>query len=162
MKSISKLYLQALFIICGIGFLMPASSALQNSPLPVELPQPQPDLKPEEVVKIVVNALANNDLPRPNAGIETTFNFASPENKRNTGPLSKFSQMVRNDRFAVMLDHSSSDFSEVVLHGDSAMQLVRITSHEGAHTVFAFRLSLQQDGPFQGMWMTDAVWPVGH
>ncbi|MFT5219314.1 MAG: hypothetical protein ACI9LO_002502 [Planctomycetota bacterium] len=161
MKSIRKHYLQALLILCGIGFLLPASSALQNSPLSVVLPQPQSDLKPEEVVKIVVNALANNDLPRQNAGIETTFNFASPENKRNTGPLSKFSQMVRNDRFAVMLDHASSDFSEVVLSGDSAMQLVRITSGKGAHTVFAFRLSRQQDGPFQGMWMTDAVWPIG-
>jgi hypothetical protein len=30
-----------------------------------------------------------------------------------------------------------------------------------ARVVFAFRLSKQIDGEFDGMWMTDAVWPVG-
>jgi hypothetical protein len=30
-----------------------------------------------------------------------------------------------------------------------------------AMVVFSFRLSKQLKGEFEGMWMTDAVWPVG-
>ena len=42
--------------------------------------------------------------------------------------------------------------------GVQACQMVKIRASAGA--VFAFRLSQQQDGEFDGMWMTDAVWPV--
>lgn len=46
--------------------------------------------------------------------------------------------------------------------GAQACQMVKIhpNSGAGAGAVFAFRLSQQQDGEFDGLWMTDAVWPV--
>jgi hypothetical protein len=44
--------------------------------------------------------------------------------------------------------------------GIQACQMVKIRASSGAGIVFAFRLSQQQDGEFDGMWMTDAVWPV--
>ena len=40
------------------------------------------------------------------------------------------------------------------------MVKIHPSSGAGAGAVFAFRLSQQQDGEFDGMWMTDAVWPV--
>ena len=49
------------------------------------LPRPSSALQPGDVVEIVIDALANNDYPFPDAGIETTFNFASPANKAQTG-----------------------------------------------------------------------------
>jgi hypothetical protein len=38
---------------------------------------------------------------------------------------------------------------------------VQLKGKNGIEIVFAFRLSKQIDGEFDGMWMTDAVWPVG-
>ena len=38
--------------------------------------------------------------------------------------------------------------------------MVRILGKSGAEVIFAFRLSQQIGGELDGMWMTDAVWPV--
>jgi len=124
------------------------------------LPRPSPQHQPADVVRIVIEALANNDDPFADAGIATTFAFASPANKGNTGPLSKFTQMVRSPAYAIMIDHLEHEFSDVVRSGNKAYQMVRILGAGGAEVVFAFRLGLQRDGEFAGMWMTDAVWPV--
>ena len=140
---------------------MPVQAALSNQLDDAMLPQPGIELQPEDVVRIVINALANNDKPYADAGIETTFAFASPANKVNTGPLDKFTRMVKNDVYGIMVDHVESEFSEVVHDGNNAYQLVRLKDKNGVEIVFVFRLSKQLDGKFEGMWMTDAVWPVG-
>lgn len=147
--------LLALFVLtCGVR-----ASITEPSPRP---PRPQPSAQqlPGDVVRIVIEALANNDEPFADAGIETTFAFASPANKAGTGPLPRFRQMVKSPTYGIMIDHVEHEFSEVVLTGSSAYQMVRIEGANGARVIFAFRLSLQRDGLFAGMWMTDAVWPV--
>ena len=89
-------------------------------------PQPELDLAPEEVVSIVVRALANNDDPYPDAGIETTFKFASPQNRANTGPLERFRLMIKAFPYGDMVNHRHSDISEVVYAGDKAYLLVKL------------------------------------
>jgi len=135
-------------------------AAITEKPEAAGLPQPASDQQPEDVVRIVIEALAHNDKPYANAGIATTFAFASPANKVNTGPLQKFSQMIRTPTYGIMIDHLEHEFSEVVLMGDKAYQMVKIGGSSGAEVVFAFRLSQQFGGEYDGMWMTDAVWPV--
>ena len=44
--------------------------------------------------------------------------------------------------------------------GVKACQMVKMRASSAAGAVFAFRPSQQRDGEFDGMWMTDAVWPV--
>jgi hypothetical protein len=134
-------------------------SAATNTESP-NATSPSPNLTPQDVVKIVVNALANNDNPHPDAGIEITFNFASPANKSNTGPLARFSSMVKSPVFGVMLNHKKSEFSKVVRGEGTAIQIVKITTQSNIEVHFAFRLGLQVGGEFKGMWMTEAVWPV--
>jgi hypothetical protein len=138
----------------------PLHAALSNSPGEGVLPQPGIDLLPQDVVRIVINALANNDRPFTDAGIATTFAFASPANKVNTGPLQKFAQMIRTPAYGIMIDHVDHEFSEVVLMGNQAYEMVKINDSSGTEVIFAFRLSQQQGGEFDEMWMTDAVWPV--
>ncbi len=46
--------------------------------------EPDPSLSPQDVVSIQIEALQNNDIPYEDRGIEVTFNFASPVNKRMT------------------------------------------------------------------------------
>ena len=136
----------------------PGLATLQanNSVLPV----PNTHLQPKDVVEIVLDALANNDTPYTDAGIETTFNFASPSNKSQTGPLERFAVMVKGPVYGVMVGHKSHELIETVVNNSRAYQLVRLITAGGAAVHFAFRLGLQPDGEFEGMWMTEAVWPL--
>ena len=146
--------------LLALTLTAPIKAGISENDEPARLPAPSADLKPEDVVKIVIGALAKNDQPFTNAGITTTFAFASPANKVNTGPLDKFIRMVKAKPYGVMVDHVGSEFSEVVYTGNTAYQMVNLTGADGRSVVFAFRLSKQQDGEFENMWMTDAVWPV--
>lgn len=149
-------------VLLAWAFSMSSLAALNNNPEGASLPRPSVELEPRDVVKIVVQALSNNDQPYANAGIETTFSFASPANRVNTGPLDKFVHMVKGPPYGIMVDHAKSDFSEVFLAGNKAYQMVHLTAPDGRAVVFAFRLSKQLDGEFKDMWMTDAVWPVAN
>ena len=124
------------------------------------LPQPSAELQPGEVVELVIDALANNDQPFPDAGIETTFNFASPANKAYTGPLERFTTLVKGPVFGQMVDHRESTLSKVVIEGNQAIRLVEIVTPDNQTAYFAFRLKLQQQGDYAGMWLTESVWPL--
>src|SRR3954451_2111401 len=67
--------------------------------------KPARSLSPGEVVKIVMNALRDNDAK--DGGIAITFDFASPQNKKVTGPLERFVPMVKTPAYAPMLNHKS-------------------------------------------------------
>jgi hypothetical protein len=158
-RPISRLVL-ILSLVFFATLSLSLRAAITEKPTQPALPQPAIGLLPGDVVSIVIEALAQNDEPYVDAGIATTFAFASPANKVNTGPLLKFTQMVRTPPYGIMIDHVEHEFSEVVLMGIQAYQMVKVRAISGAEAVFAFRLSQQQDGEFDGMWMTDAVWPV--
>jgi hypothetical protein len=125
-----------------------------------DLPQPSSQLQPGEVVQIIIDALAKNDYPFTDAGIETTFNFASPANKVNTGPLKRFVTLVKGPVFGKMINHRDSTLSKVILEGHKALRLVQIVGANNETLYFAFRLGLQQEGDYAGMWLTEAVWPL--
>jgi len=46
------------------------------------------------------------------------------------------------------------------MSNNRAYQMVRLITTSGVAVHFAFRLGLQSDGEFKGMWMTEAVWPL--
>ena len=47
-----------------------------------EILKPNSDIKPSEVVKIQLSGLQKNDLNFKDSGIEQTWNFAHPNNKK--------------------------------------------------------------------------------
>ena len=147
-------------VLLAMTLALPIQAGISDGAESPQLPSPSVEFKPEDVVKIVIDALARNDQPFTNAGITTTFAFASPANKVNTGPLDRFIRMVKGEPYGIMVDHIDSEFSEVVYMGNNAYQMVNLTAADGRAVVFAFRLSKQLDGDFKDMWMTDAVWPV--
>ena len=124
------------------------------------LPQTEPDpsLSPQDVVSIQIEALRNNDTPYEDRGIEVTFNFASPTNKRMTGPLERFKVMVRNPIYGPMINHRSAEYENVRVEGDFAQVDVILQSKEGQYLGYHFMLSLQHDNRYEGSWMTDAVY----
>ena len=118
---------------------------------------PNPKLKANEIVKIQLNAMKEND--QTNFGIEITFRFASPKNKIQTGPIEKFILLVQNPIYRPLLNHLSATFLDLKVDADQAIQEVIIKTTEGSLKGFRFLLSLQKGDEFKNCWMTDAVIP---
>ncbi len=78
-----------------------------------ELLKPNSQIKPADVVKIQLSGLQKNDLNFKDSGIEQTWNFAHPNNKKVTGPLPNFKRMIKGDAYQMMLDHLSHTITEL-------------------------------------------------
>lgn len=117
--------------------------------------EPSPELTPEEVVSAQLAALKSNDAD--DNGIRITFRFASPGNKKATGPIERFIEMVKNPMYRPMLNYRS-DFREPVEVSEGvAKQLVTLIDADGRHASYVFVLSRQTEGACIGCWMTDSV-----
>ena len=64
-----------------------------------DLIKPNITLGPFDILMIQLNSLQNNNVPFKDAGIEQTWEFAHPNNKKMTGPLEKFKQMIYSRSF---------------------------------------------------------------
>lgn len=119
--------------------------------------QPDKRYAPADVVKIQMEALQHNDMPKPDAGIATVFAFASPGNREYTGPLAHFIQIVRAPAYLPMLNCKSITYDTIVMSekGDAAKQRVHIVAADGTHIAYLFLLSLQTEGQYAGCWMND-------
>ena len=124
----------------------------------IDLPMPSPDLSAHEVIQLVVESLQQNDAS--DIGIEVAFNFASPENKLASGPLSNFKQSVREPLFQRMLNFSTYKTSDLISDGERAQQIIVVLEEDGSDAGFLFSLSKQKDAPYQDCWMTDSVMRV--
>jgi hypothetical protein len=56
---------------------------------------------------IQLNSLKNNNIPYKDAGIEQTWEFAHPNNKKVTGPLEKFKKMIYSENYQLLIDHEN-------------------------------------------------------
>ena len=131
---------------------------LFSTSLLAELLKPTPAINPEEVVKIQLSSLMNNNEPYLNAGIEQTWEFAHPSNRAFTGPIQRFTQMMYAPSYAVMLDHKKHDIIEVKLGKNIAYFFIELTSIDGK--MFGFKWTLEkvkEEGGFKDCWMTTAV-----
>ena len=131
---------------------------LFSTSLLAELLKPKPEINPEEVVKIQLSSLMNNNEPYLNAGIEQTWEFAHPSNRAFTGPIQRFTQMMYAPSYAVMLNHKKHDIIEVKLDKNIADFFIELTSTDGK--IFGFKWTLEkvkEEGGFKDCWMTTAV-----
>ena len=123
----------------------------------IENAYPEPELKPNDVVRLQLLAMQQND--DSDFGIEVTFRFASPANKKQTGPLKRFISLVRNPSYRPLLNHINATFIELTVEEDFAVQDVIITTSNGERIGYRFRLSIQKGPLYPGCWMTDSVTP---
>jgi len=131
---------------------------LFSTSLIAELLKPTPEINPEDVVRIQLSSLMNNNEPYLNAGIEQTWEFAHPSNRAFTGPIQRFTQMMYAPSYAVMLDHEKHDILEVNLEKNIAYFFIELTSIDGK--LFGFKWTLEkvkEEGIFKDCWMTTAV-----
>ena len=123
----------------------------------IENAYPEPKLKPNDVVRLQLLAMQQND--DSDFGIEVTFRFASPANKKQTGPLKRFIGLVRNPSYRPLLNHINATFIELTVEEVFAIQDVIITTSNGERIGYRFRLSIQKGPLCPGCWMTDSVIP---
>lgn len=121
------------------------------------LPTPDPSLDPGEAVDVQLAALRANDDPHPDAGCETAYNFASPANRRSTGPRDRFVEMVKSPTYAPLVDHVEAVGGPVERSGNVAEQTVTVTDASGRTETYTFSLSVLSTGPFRTCWATDSV-----
>lgn len=121
--------------------------------------EPAADIKPGEVVQIVVDALRINDSQTGDEGIATVWRFAAPGNKAVTGPLPRFSQMLKGG-FADMLNHVDSEYGPIIIEDDLAVQPVWLITPSGDEVGYVFHIRKQGAGDYDGIWMTEAVFPI--
>ncbi len=120
--------------------------------------KPSPDLSPQQVVEVVIEALAANG--EDDAGIRKTFEFASPGNRQQTGPIERFIPLVKQPPYDVMLGSAQREMGPFREIEGVAEQAVRVVGKHGRTRVFIFRVSRQAGGEYDGCWMTDGVVPV--
>ena len=138
-------------------FQQPVQSPPGEEAEPAPPARPRPDLSPADVVRIQVAALGGNDAPHIDAGIETAFRFASPLNKRSTGPLARFRLIARSPTYRPLLNHVRAEYGGLRRRGGEVALPVIVTTPAGRRVGYTFFLSKQTRRPFQGCWMTDGV-----
>ena len=131
---------------------------LFSTSLLAELLKPTPEINPEEVVKIQLSSLMNNNVPYLNAGIEQTWEFAHPNNRMYTGPLDNFIRMIKNPSYAMMIDHLDHNIIPVQEQENSSYYFVELTDSNGKKFGFEWTVEkVEQSGEFKDCWMTVGV-----
>ena len=120
---------------------------------------PDPSLTPKQVIEIQLRSLAQNDRPSPDAGIEQTWIFAHPNNKRVTGPLERFTLMIKSPNFETMINHLNHKIEPVVQTNDKALFSVIIQTASGQKRAFQWEVQKVKEGEHSGSWMTTSVSP---
>ena len=143
-----------LWLLALASTLIPAS-ADEKGPKPTS-PMPSPDLSPARVMEIQVEALQFNDRPTKDAGIATTFRFASPANRKLTGPLERFAQVVKGPAFGPIIGHRVAGYDPIQVQGNHAARRVTIIADDGRAIEYEFQLSKDAES---GCWFTDGVIP---
>jgi hypothetical protein len=138
-----------------LSFTILLNENMANYQHTIDLPMPSPELLPEEVISVIMEALQQNDPL--DLGIETIFNFASPGNKLATGTLDVFKKQLKTPLFQPMLNFSNYKSSELVTDGSQAQQILVIPDELGQDIGYLFTLSKQTEMPFQDCWMTDSI-----
>ena len=131
---------------------------LSSTQLKADLINPSSLIKPKEVVQIQLTGLMNNDSKFKDSGIEQTWNFAHPNNKKNTGPLPNFKMMIKGNSYQMLINHISHTVTELGSSDNWAQFEVVILDKEKIYHKFNWQVEkFTLEGPLQGCWLTTVV-----
>ncbi len=123
-----------------------------------ELINPNSSIKPAEVVKIQLTGLKNNDKEFQDSGIEQTWNFAHPNNKKVTGPLDNFKRMIKGDSYQMMINHLSHTITKLGESENWAQFEVIILDKDKIYHKFNWQVEKYTiDGDLKDCWLTTMV-----
>ena len=123
-----------------------------------ELIKPKNSIVPSDVVKIQLTALQKNDLGYKDSGIEQTWNFAHPNNKKVTGPLDNFKRMIKGDSYQMMINHLSHTITQLGSSDIWAQFEVVILDKDKIYHKFNWQVEKYTlDGMLKDCWLTTMV-----
>jgi hypothetical protein len=146
--------LKTLQIIFKVLILVLISISISKA----ELLKPNNQIKPDEVVKIQLSGLQKNDSNFKDSGIEQTWNFAHPNNKKVTGPLPNFKRMLKGDSYQMMIDHLSHTITKLGSGDNWAQFEVIILDKNKIYHKFNWQVEkYTEDGELMNCWLTTMV-----
>jgi hypothetical protein len=120
--------------------------------------KPDSGIKPAEVVKIQLAGLQKNDRDFKDSGIEQTWNFAHPNNKKVTGPLGNFKRMIKGDSYQMMINHLSHTITLLGSKDNWAQFEVVILDKNKIYHKFNWQVEKYTvDGDLKDCWLTTMV-----
>ena len=123
-----------------------------------DLFKPDSNIKPLEVVKIQLVGLQKNDLGYMDSGIEQTWNFAHPNNKKVTGPLDNFKRMIKGDAYQMMINHLSHTITQLGIEDNWAQFEVVILDKNKIYHKFNWQVEKYTlEGTLKDCWLTTMV-----
>ena len=145
---------EKLLIISKVLILFFFSISFSNA----ELLSPNNTISPKEVVKIQISGLQQNDLDYKDSGIEQTWQFAHPNNKRVTGPLNNFKMMIKSDSYRMMINHLSHTITELGRSDKWAQFEVIILDKDKIYHKFNWQVEKYiSEGTLKDCWLTTMV-----
>ena len=126
--------------------------------LKADLLIPNNSILPADVVKIQLVGLMNNDKEYKDSGIEQTWKFAHPNNKKATGPLDNFKRMIKGDTYQMMLNHLSHTVTQLGSSEKWAQFEVVILDKNKIYHEFNWQVEKYiEDGDLKDCWLTTMV-----
>jgi len=123
-----------------------------------EIVKPNNGIEPYQVVKIQLRSLKQNDNPKKDNGIEQTWEFAHPNNQKNTGPLERFKIMIKGKSYEMLLNHL--DHKVVKVESSDLTALFEVTVLDKNKTYYKFNWQVEKytvEGPLKDCWLTTMV-----
>jgi hypothetical protein len=123
-----------------------------------ELVKPNNGIEPFLVVQIQLRSLKQNDNPKKDNGIEQTWEFAHPNNQKNTGPIDRFKTMIKGKSYGMLLNHL--DHKVVEIKSTDLKVLFEITVLDKDKAYYKFNWTVEKytaEGPLKGCWLTTMV-----
>ena len=146
LKKLHLTFSVVLIFLCNISLLK------------ADLIIPNRSILPTEVIKIQLIGLMNNDKEFEDSGIEQTWNFAHPNNKKNTGPLPNFKMMIKGNSYQMLLNHLSHTITDLGSSENWAQFEVIILDKEKIYHKFNWQVEkFTMEGPLEGCWLTTIV-----
>ena len=144
--------ISVILIIASLGSLRFLENYSPN------LTKPNISLKPIEVLTIQLNSLQRNNIPFNDAGIEQVWEFAHPSNKRITGPLKKFKQMIYSDNYKMLISHINNEITILSQANNKNVYKVIILSNDKKKYSYIWQIEkVKQAGELMDCWMTTSV-----
>lgn len=144
----------AVIVICWVYQQTAPVDPIRQSGVLSNLKLPTPSLSPEEVVNIQVDALRASSQ---GFGALQCYCFAAPANRLVTGPIERFTRMVRKPPFDLIGKAATCSVGTADIRGDLARSTVAVVGEDHQLRVFSWLLRKQQEAPYESCWLTVGV-----
>ena len=131
---------------------------LNTSLVFADLIKPSNKIDPSKVVSIQLEGLMNNDNPSKDHGIKQTWEFAHPSNKKYTGPLPRFINLIKSESYKMLIDHLDSKIVEIFQSNNKyGFEVIILGSDKNYYKFQWIVEKYYNEGPLQNCWLTISV-----